>query len=50
MRAVRVLGACGILSAACSTLGGFMNLPALVGLAGLVMLIGNIFALADRKS
>ncbi len=50
MRAVKVLGACGIISAACSALGGFAAQPALLGVAGVVMLFGNIFALVDRKT
>ncbi len=49
MTAVRMLGACGLLSAACSALGGFTATPALVGAAGVVMLVGNLFALLDRK-
>lgn len=49
MRSVRVLGACGLLSAAFSSFGGLANIPMLIGIGSLVMLLGNIFALVDKK-
>jgi hypothetical protein len=43
---VRVLGTCGLASAAFSTLAGFFNFPALLGVAGALMLAGNAYAIA----
>ena len=45
MSAVRVLGACGLLSAFLSMFGGFTDAPALIGFAGLVMVAGNLYAM-----
>ncbi len=45
MSAVRVLGACGLLSAFLSMFGGFLDEPVLLGLAGARMAAGNIYAI-----
>lgn len=42
---VRALGAAGIIAATLSSVGGFANAPSLVGAAGAVMLVGNLYAL-----
>lgn len=44
MTSVRVLGLCGLLSAALSAAGGFSGATWLIGVAGLVMLAGNLYA------
>ena len=47
---VRALGAAGIIAATLSSIGGFANTPSLVGAAGAVMLVGNLYALlAGRR-
>jgi hypothetical protein len=48
MSSIRVLGLAGLLSAACSCLGGFAHIPELVGLAGAIMIAGNLYALLHR--
>ena len=48
MKATRVLGACGLVSAGLSAVGGFAHLPELIGVAGFVMLIGNLYAVLAR--
>jgi hypothetical protein len=44
--AVRVLGGCGLASAALSMLAGFLNYPLLLGIAGGLMVAGNVYAIA----
>lgn len=48
-RPVRVLGACGLIAAALTTLGGFIDCPALVGASGAVMFVANIYCLFSRS-
>lgn len=43
--AVRVLGAAGLLSAALSSAAGFFGAPFLLGVAGLVMIAANVYAI-----
>lgn len=50
MNAVRVLGACGLASACLSAVGGFADATWLIGIAGVVMLGGNVYALARGGS
>lgn len=45
MRATRVLGICGLVAASLAAVGGFANVPALVGASGAVMLLGNLYAI-----
>lgn len=45
MTPVRMLGACGMLAALYSAISGFTDTPYLLGVAGLVMLLGNVFAM-----
>lgn len=45
MTPVRVLGACGIVAAVLTTLGGALDQPALLAAAGFTMLLGNCHAL-----
>ncbi len=42
---IRVLGLCGLLSAAFSTIGGFSGEVWLIGVASSVMLVGNLYAM-----
>lgn len=44
--AVRVLGAAGLLSAVLSSSAGFFALPFLLGVAGVIMTLANLYALA----
>lgn len=44
-KATRVLGVCGFTAAVLSMLGGFANAPLLVGVAGAVMIVGNVYAM-----
>lgn len=46
MSPVRVLGACGLVSALFCTLSGLLQIQLLLGIAGAVMLVGNVYALA----
>lgn len=48
MSAVRVLGLCGFLAGILGAGGGFFDIPQLIGAANLVMLAGNIYAMAKR--
>jgi hypothetical protein len=43
--AARVLGVCGLVSAALSMASGFAASPVLLGVAGLVMVVGNLYAM-----
>lgn len=45
---VRVLAACGLASSILVAAGGFLGVPNLVGLAGAVMVAGNVQALIRR--
>lgn len=49
MTAVRVLGACGLLAAVCSALAGFFGVPFLLGVSGAVMVVGNVYAIANGR-
>jgi hypothetical protein len=49
MSAVQVLGVCGLTSSVLSFFGGFANEPVLIGIAGGVMFLGNLYALAYGK-
>ena len=44
MTPVRVLGICGLIASALAALGGFANLPVLLGASGAVMFVGNLYA------
>lgn len=44
MSATRVLGVAGLVSAALVSVGGLADVPVLVGVAGLVMVAGNLYA------
>lgn len=44
MSPVRVLGLGGLCSSALLLLGGFLSSPVLVGAAGAVMLVANLYA------
>lgn len=48
--AIRVLGACGVLSAALSTASGFLNMPVFLGIAGAIMLFGNVYAVVYERA
>lgn len=41
---VRVLGFAGLVAAALIAIGGFHNMPALVGVSGAVMVAANLYA------
>lgn len=43
---VRVLGAAGLLSAVLSSSAGFFAAPFLLGVAGVIMTLANLYALA----
>lgn len=45
MKATRVLGLCGLISACAAALGGFFHVPELVGVSGTIMIIGNLYAI-----
>lgn len=47
--AVRVLGVCGLLSAALSAAAGFLELPLLLGVAGATMIVGNLYAIVGGR-
>ncbi len=49
MNAVRILGLCGLLSALCSAVAGFMDVPFLLGIAGAAMVVGNVYAIAAGR-
>lgn len=42
---VRVLGICGLTASALAAAGGFLDKPYLIGVGGLVMVIGNLYAM-----
>lgn len=44
MSSARVLGICGLIAATLSAIGGFADVPALLGVAGVVMVAGNVYA------
>ena len=46
MNAARILAVAGLCSALVSTLGGFFDVPHALGVAGAIMLAGNVGALA----
>lgn len=48
MTAVRMLGVCGLLSALFSFAGGFLDRPGLIGAGGLVMIVGNVYAMVKQ--
>ena len=48
--AVRVLGLCGLVASACSTAAGFLDMPALLGIGGVVMVVANVYALLVPQS
>lgn len=47
--AVRVLGLCGLLSAALSAAAGFLDAPTLLGPAGVTMVVGNVYAIVGGR-
>lgn len=48
MTPAKILAIAGILSAVVSTVGGFLDLPHALGVAGAIMLAGNIGALIRK--
>lgn len=49
MSPLRFLGLAGLVAAAMTSLGGFCNVPALVGIAGAVMFVANAYAFMAGK-
>lgn len=47
--AIRVLGVCGLASAALSAAAGFLEVPILLGLAGATMVVGNVYAIVGGR-
>lgn len=47
---VRTLGACGLIAAALTALGGFIDRPGLVGASGAVMMVANVYCIARKTS
>lgn len=45
MTSARMLGLCGLVASTLSMLGGFCHLDALIGAGGVVMLVGNVYAM-----
>ncbi len=50
MSAVRILGAAGLVSALLSAASGFLDQPPLLGVASVVMLAANAYALLARRA
>lgn len=50
MTPLQVVAACGIISSCLASAGGFTKTPFLLGLAGLTMLTGNLYALFFKES
>lgn len=48
MSGARILAAAGLLSAIVSTVGGFLDVPHALGVAGAIMLVGNLAVLVRR--
>jgi len=48
MTPIQILGLCGLTSSALVAVGGFIGIPALIGIAGVVMLVGNAYALVQK--
>lgn len=45
MTSVRFLGLCGLIASVLTSIAGFLKSPVLLGIAGVVMIVGNIYAM-----